>query len=450
MTSGRRRRREKDGFATMRMRGLQVLALGGALALAMAAPAQAASVQTTFQSIAPTPSPAWGVFAPCPSAPSENCGAVYAITDVDGTVYIGGSFTELISPDGTQTLPYQNLAALNESTGTPDTSFAAHTFNGAVDALAVSSDGTELYVGGAFTSIDGATTDAGHLAAFDAATGAHLSFGGAASGPVYALLPSGTGLYVGGAFYRVDGKVRHFAAELNASTGAIVWDFAPQIAYSGPTTPCKSRFKCSGSVHTFYLGTDQYGYPTLYLGGEFSTIGGVSHYTIGAVNPTTGAVSPSFDPQVIQDAEAIDWISQIVQDGDEVLAGQAGYLNMLDAFDPTGVMLWNDSISGDVQAIALDGPELYVGGHFNCWCTTGQMPPPNVPDERIHLALVDASTGVLDTTWEPFYMPYVSPDYFGVWALDVTSEGDLWAGGEGTYITSGGSTYPAPKVAVFR
>jgi len=407
-----------------------------------------ASTTTTVTS---TPGSTWGVFAPCPSKPSENCGAIYSIVNAGGVVYIGGSFTELISPNGEQSLPYQDLAAITESTGQPDTAFGPHTFNGPVDALAVSPDGSELYAGGQFTTIDGSTAHAQYLAAFSSGNGAHLAFPGSTNGAVYALLTSGTSLYVGGVFWRADGQWQPHAAELAASSGALDQAFAPQIAYSGPTSPCYSRFACRASVHSFYLGTDANGAPTLYLGGEFTSVGGQARFDLAAVDPSTGAVT-SYDPHIIQyQDDAMDWVSQVVQDGSEVVAGEAGYNNILIAFGLSGQTLWHDVASGDIQAVAVDSSgHVYAGGHFNCWCNGPRTPPPTGPDERIHLARVSATTGALDSTWAPFYEPWWSPYFFGVWALDITPDGDLWAGGEGTYIKANGLTYPAPKLAVFR
>src|ERR1043166_2197392 len=80
-------------------------------------------------------------------------GIVYAIVRSGDVVYLGGSFTSLVSPNGSTTLPADGLAAIDANTGQPtDWRPVA---NGTVFALAASVDGSEIYVGGTFSTIDG-------------------------------------------------------------------------------------------------------------------------------------------------------------------------------------------------------------------------------------------------------------------------------------------------------
>lgn len=436
------------------------LAMGMGLAPLAVVPVLQAPAGAATHAVTRTPGTTWGAFSPCSSNASQNCATVYAVafSSNGSTVYIGGSFTKLISPSGTQSVSCNNLAAIKESTGLPDTTFKCPTgWNGPVFSLAVANG--RVYAGGKFTRVAGRA--GGNLAAFNGSTGAvDTSFTGTTSAGVYTISPTqgGADLYLGGAFAKVDGwHSQPMAAEVNATTGSFVSTFAPRIAYSGSKSPCPSHYACSGSVHTFFAGSNASGNSTLYIGGQFTSIGGKPRYTIGAVNPTTGAVTPFTAPVkpsgASSDPPADQWVSQIIQSGQALYVGQAGPDQFLYRYNLSGTMQWSDAPSGDVQTIALspDGSQVYVGGHFNCWCS-GSNRPPQSKTTNMHLARVSTS-GSLDTSWDLFYQPWASPDYYGVWALGFDpANGDLWVGGEGLYIQPYGTStkYQAPKVAVFR
>src|ERR1041385_3518026 len=80
-------------------------------------------------------------------------GIIYSIVNAGNVVYIGGNFTNLVSPDGLTRLPCSNLAALSGDTGQP-TSWRPFA-DAIVYALAASLDDSTIYVGGAFTTING-------------------------------------------------------------------------------------------------------------------------------------------------------------------------------------------------------------------------------------------------------------------------------------------------------
>ena len=119
-----------------------------------------------------------------------------SILKVGNTIYVGGSFTQAISPDGTQRVDRRNLAAFDATTGAPIASFRADADNAVYN---IQIDGDTLYVGGVFTSIGG--TSRARLAAIDATTGAvRPAFSADTNGNVYNLSLTAGKLYVGGAF----------------------------------------------------------------------------------------------------------------------------------------------------------------------------------------------------------------------------------------------------------
>src|SRR3954453_11238622 len=83
-------------------------------------------------------------------------GRVSAIVYVGNVVVVGGTFTEVHDAGGAglNSLPRNNIAAFDATTGEPLASWAPN-LNGAVNALAVSPDGKRVYAGGAFSTVNG-------------------------------------------------------------------------------------------------------------------------------------------------------------------------------------------------------------------------------------------------------------------------------------------------------
>lgn len=148
-----------------------------------------------------------------------------AVSPDGSNVYIGGWF---VNYRGDANGKY--LAKLDASTGVMD----ADTFNSqigpnsGVNALQISSDGSQIYAGGDFPSYRGAVNGR-YLAKISAATGtldaaAFNSMIGAVS-PVYALsfLPDESQLFVGGAHKSYRSSPFGFFTPIIPSTGAVLW-----------------------------------------------------------------------------------------------------------------------------------------------------------------------------------------------------------------------------------
>jgi hypothetical protein len=203
----------------------------------------------------------------------------------------------------------------------------------------------------------------------------------ATNGRVLTIQTIGGLVYVGGTFTAVvdtDG-VSHPAGNIavfNPTTGTF------NTAWTGTANGSVNAIAASGN--------------TLYLGGDFSQVDGVSHRKLAAVNLTTGAISSTWKPS------ADGLVETVIALGGKVYAG--GYFfNITDAsgiharpfiarldaitgaFDPT----WHPAPDARVRKMmpSADGTRLFVGGDF----TTVSGAPGSVA-----LVSIVTATGAVD------------------------------------------------------
>jgi hypothetical protein len=417
---------------------------------AAAAPAPGASSSAVPNSARPT-LPNWGVWKSCGTAyPGQNCAEILATAEDPGshTLYAAGDFTAAIDHTGSSSLPYDDLVAINETTGTVMSSFRPHTFNGPIDTVAVDRATHRVYVGGSFTKVNRSGLHAQHAAAFDATTGKLLGFNLRADRPVKALLPAGGIVYVGGQFITAGGAARGALAAVDAITGTALPTFVPPaIGWSGTNL---------ADVRSLAFGDYPAGALALYVGGHFDTVDGRPHLSVIRVNPVTGALDPSFDPVVdavpgdpLQAADGMVWVDGSDSGPAGIVVAQAGHFNRAYRFNTFGRRIWYLTPDGDMQAVAVSGTTAYFGGHFQCvatgpaYCSNGQGVP------RVHLAAVDLGSGTVDANFTPKMSPSNAPYFFGVWSVEITANGTLWAGGVFTQVNDNGTTYRRPKLAAF-
>lgn len=174
------------------------------------------------------------------AGPKELCRQVFTIVKMGNWVYVGGQIEQVRSPlTRTTTSGYSNLFRFNASTQQLDTSFkpqfyrtAGRVDNGAVMGLAPSADGQSLYVSGNFTKVEGS--------------------------------PGGSAVS------------RPGVAKIDGTTGAVDTAFDARV--------------CSGGGSCRVDDVSLIG-QTLWLGGTFSRVGGVSRPVLAGVNPSSGALS---------------------------------------------------------------------------------------------------------------------------------------------------------------
>jgi hypothetical protein len=420
---------------------------GIAIAAVLVAPASAsAATNEAIPSLAN-----WGVWKSCgTSYPGQNCAQIRATAENPNThtLYVVGEFTAAIDHTDTSSLPYNDIVAMDETTGAVVSSFAAHKFNGRIDAVAVDHTTNRVYVGGRFTEVDGSGVHAQHAAALEGTTGKLLAFDLRANKPVKALLPGAGILYVGGQFTSVSAVPDTDLAAVDPATGAPVATFnPPAIRWSGTNSP---------DVRALALGTDARGDRALYAGGHFDTVDGAAHQSVIRLDPTTGALDGGFAPALdvtsddpLQAADGIAWVDASQGGSPGIVLAQAGHTNRAYRFDTSGKRIWYLTPDGDMQAVAVSGATAYFGGHFECVAAAPEFCSFGKGVTRVHIAAVDLGTGAVDSGFAPKMDPSNAPYFFGVWSVEVSSDGTLWAGGVFRQVDSGGKTYKRPKLAAF-
>jgi uncharacterized repeat protein (TIGR01451 family) len=316
-------------------------------------------------------------------------GSVNSIAISGNSVFIGGGFASI----GGQNIR-RNMAVVDAVTG-----LAApwHTdTNDAVWSLAVS--GNTLFAGGEFTSAGGVIRN--NLVAIDAATGQPSSWNPNLNSEVKAMASTENTVYVGGHFNSVNGQTREGLAAIDATTG-IPTSWNPRV---------------NGIIYTLVLSGS-----ILYIGGNFSTIGGQNRLGLAAVNTSTGHLT-SWNPTADNNYTHLTRIAALFRSGNTVYVGgdfntigvhTRNHLAAIDAV--TGqVTSWNPDAGEtgsewQVSALAISSNIVYVGGRFT---TIGGQ-------NRQHLAAVDVVTGQL-TSWKPV-LESENANYTEVNALSVSN-----------------------------
>ncbi len=154
----------------------------------------------------------------------------------------------------------------------------------------------KIYVGGSFHAVENAnrtiTYIRTHIFSFDAITGGVTSFGPTFDGPVWAIAASGSSLYVGGAFSNVNGLARKALVKIDASTGAVDQTFNARIK-SGKITDVRlvdGRLIVGGTFSKKLAALDPVtgadtGYINIPITGSLSDRAGATDVYRFAVNP---------------------------------------------------------------------------------------------------------------------------------------------------------------------
>ncbi|MCU1372240.1 MAG: metallophosphoesterase, partial [Ilumatobacteraceae bacterium] len=294
---------------------------------------------------------------------------------VGGTVYVGGDFTTVRSPDGATVVPRRNLAAFDLATGALVPGFQADT-NGVVRTLVAS--GSTLYVGGSYTSIRGVAR--GRLAAVDLTTGAvSPTFAADTNSNVYSLALGPGRLYVGGSFTAIRGAARSRLAALELDTGAL----APYAPEPDGTVLSLAVSPTGGEV---------------YAGGSFATVGGASSPWLVKTDPAGTRIPVSWDQL---QGPPLDL--EVNTSGTRLAAAQAGSGNQGTWYNTaSGARAWRQRCDGDAQAVHIVDGTMLTGFHEAC-----------DGDVTQRLTANDTVDGGRDPAFKPTF-----DQFWGIFAID--------------------------------
>ncbi|HVU22935.1 MAG TPA: putative Ig domain-containing protein [Opitutus sp.] len=223
--------------------------------------------------------------------PNVTDGNVYAIeVQPDSRILIAGDFQHLQPNGGTTVYGHNRIARINPD-GTTDETFRPDV-NGRIWALALQSDGS-VVIGGEFTAVNGATRN--HVARLKANGDLDPTFdpntGGSLTPEVMALLVQADGkILIGGGFVTV----------------------RPNGAATATTRNRIARFNADGTLDTSFdpsanntvLAFGQADDGSLYVGGGFTTIGGVTQNRIAHLS-LAGVLDTAFHPNPTGSIHAI-------------------------------------------------------------------------------------------------------------------------------------------------
>jgi len=340
--------------------------------------------------------------------PSVDNNAVFSLLldDAGSRIFVGGSF-DSVNGDGN----IKGIVSLSTNNNTRSASWLANASVNTGDivyGMELNDSKNKLYIGGNFTNIGGQARN--NIAALNPDTGTADAFNPDADGAIHSLILNEdenegldeTQLYVGGNFLTMGGVAQNYAARLNTSVDSNNLDtnwapdinntvrsivlFGNRIYLGGDFTRVESLDRralialtvggnragwfanANGEVHTIALSTNR---NSLFVGGEYLSIGGQERNKVARIDSSTGAV-----------------------------------------------LLWAPVVDGgDVQAMALNSDEsaLYLGGNFTSINTTNRSSIAKLQTVRplldnwnpgingpIHtLALLDRSVPILDIEIDP-------------------------------------------------
>ena len=315
----------------------------------------------------------------------------------NGRLYVGGIFVTVAGVT-------RNRAAAFDATTGALLGWAPLVTSTSSTVTAIRDAGDRVYLGGSFTSV-GAQGRL-RLVCVDADSGTVLPWNAQLNGQVLALELANGKLYAGGVFTSVRSTRRYFAACLDTTAAPLTGEGA---LLPWAPTPGSTVFVLAPSG------------PSFYVGGTYTSIGGIERLNAAAFDLTTGQAT-AFDPALGGAVNAV-----LVNGGSVYLAGAfltaAGspvYANLAKFDGVTGAgQAWNPGMSGIVNELVTDGTTLWLGGSFSL--VGGQV--------RTRMAAVDLATAAL--------LPFDAPATGNVNALALWGD-TLYVGG--LFNTLGGQT----------
>lgn len=314
------------------------------------------NLDTTFSSIA-VPGGTWG-------------GTVYSIVVSGSDIFIGGIFTTY----GKSSAYY--VAKINSS-GVLDPTFNAAawttpTLRWYINSLVI--NGSSIYAGGFIGWWGSASTPINNIVKLDTTTGAADTTFSPKSGAngtdniVNSLATDGSSLFLGGAFTTYRGTTTPGLAKINLSSGILDSGFSTTSAIGGGLQTVNSLALAGGS---------------LFLGGNFLTIGGATANYVGKTNATSGTPDSTFNFPATDVAGTDGAVNSIQITGTNLYIGGAflnyrgtptpriAKLDLSGNLDMTFSATANgNGLDATLQVISIGSSYLFLGGQFHTFLGT--------------------------------------------------------------------------------
>jgi hypothetical protein len=351
---------------------------------------------------------------------------VRAFAQVGRTVYAGGKFNEVQDWAKTTTYARQNFVAFDSETGVISPLDLA--FDGTVGAIVATADGTALFIGGAFSSVNGITRRG--ILKYDLVNDrVDPTFAPTGMRTVHdiKLLADGS-VIAAGNFTK---KLMALNPTTGADTGAI------NITVSGVVNP-------DDETRVRHIAISPNG-TRLVATGNFTAVNGQTRrrafmLNLGSTATLSTWYSPRFDVNCPAGGSRREWAQGVdfSPDGSYfavvTTGGPNGTTGLCDAaarFETANVSstaqpTWINWTGGDtLYSVAATGPAVYVGGHQR-WLNNPQGRDSAGPGavERPGIGAIDPVTG-LALPWNP-----TKSREHGTMVLFATP-GGLWVGSDG-------------------
>ncbi len=311
-------------------------------------------------------------------------GPVQAIVRAGDTIYIGGQFNRV----GPRTGPGVEVALDGtQNSGLPEIAGAGpSSLSGSGGGLnAVAADGSGgWYIGGLFTHVGGIPRT--NLAHIRADHSVDPNFNPYVNDAVRSIAVYGSTVYAAGKFTSIGGQPRNYIAALNTADGSVK-AFNPNA---------------SAPVETMAISSDG---SIVYVGGRFTVVGGQPRIAIAALNvggTLDGTATPTFNPTATNTSGGIGVINALAISGSTLYVGgtfntiggqprnSIAALSLGVPLDGVAVAGFNPSPNNsgcaacaNIYSLAVSGSTVYAGGLFS---TIGGQP-------RTGLAALNAADG---------------------------------------------------------
>ncbi|WP_199737943.1 LamG-like jellyroll fold domain-containing protein [Cellulomonas sp. PhB150] len=350
-------------------------------------------------------------------------GTVWAMAASGGTVFAGGTFSQIRPQDGGagSAIAVSALTSFDAVTGQPGSCRPSVTLSGGtatVRALTVSPDGSTLYIGGNFSNVAGTTV--GRLAALDIATCTVKSTfkPSTISSTVRSVSATASTVYFAGDFTSVASQTRQRFAAVQASNAALL--------------PFKADAELPGRA--IEVGKDG---ATVAIGGDFFTVNGQDSHGFAVVDATSGANVQNYPRGFIPDTSIIKGITADATGyyvGAEGTGG--GVFDGSFAVDYSSfTQRWRDLCLGATQALIIDGPVVYEANHHHDCSLNANGFPDGV---RVYLTANRTDVTNEQLAWRPQLNDGlgegIGPRAFAIAKVGPTKY--LWVGGEFTRVNA--------------